>query len=86
MEKTVSQFRISSIILILLLITFNISFSQEIPSPAPSEVTELELNSLDPDARVNLAITTPDYPVTPGDIYILNFFNSIIEKSLILRV
>ncbi len=72
--------------LILLLITISISYSQEIPDPAPTEVTELELGALDLNTKVNLAITTPDYPVTPGDIYILNFFNSIISKSIILRV
>lgn len=75
-----------SISLIVLLITINISYSQEIPTPTPTEVTELELGALDLDTKVNLAITTPDYPVTPGDIYILNFFNSIISKSIILRV
>lgn len=75
-----------SIFLILLLITITISYSQEIPTPTPTEVTELELGALDLDTKVNLAITTPDYPVTPGDIYILNFFNSIISKSIILRV
>ncbi|MEA3452272.1 MAG: SLBB domain-containing protein, partial [Bacteroidota bacterium] len=79
------QLRKNSLILIILLNAIIPLIGEEV-TPVTNEVTEIELGSLDLDTKVNLAITTPDYHVTPGDIYILNFFNSIISKSLILRV
>ena len=68
-----------SILLFVIFVTVFLPAQEVNDNSTP--VTKLDLNN-----KVELATTALDYHVTPGDIYILNFTNSVISKTFILRV
>ncbi len=51
-----------------------------------SETSELPLLDLEPAARTVLATSNPDYPVTPGDAYVLTFQQGLSGVQLTLVV
>ncbi len=62
------------------------SFSTRLNTTPDIPVMETQEQEENPNARAALATTTPDYPVTPGDIYTLAYQSSLDAVSIPLNV